>query len=165
MHKVFTYWIDVGKPKPVYIENNFEWNKQFFDETFFITTDMYYNFILKEALKDYRILSMFKKPNCHNQLDVVRIWLMWKNPTWIYIDTDVRVLKNFEIKKDKPAFARRKKICDTFIIVGNGCGEFFNMMLDTMYQKHPDYCHPHNVPKDWDNVIERDYFTHDKVCR
>ena len=163
--RFYSIWTDLGEGKPDFVDSNFDNNLGYFDKGKLIDEDEY-NYLLDEAFKDYRVKSMYKQRNGKNQFDVFRTWYEWKYPNEVYIDCDVYLEKELEIKTNKPAFARfaGDKI-DGFICAPNGDGEFFNRILNRMYKVHQDFCFPQilHLPQNWDNVIEEEYFTHEKV--
>lgn len=161
---LLTIWIPLEGVTPNFVKRNFQHNKSLFKKSTFINM-LNYPEILKEALKDYRIKSMFQRPNSKNQFEQVRAWWLWKNPNYVYCDADVKILKMWNIREGDPAFAEGNDgHLDNFIIDANGCGQFFNDMLDRMYEKHPTQCFPMvaTIPKYHDNVIKKEYFEHKK---
>lgn len=123
-----------------------------------------YGVVEAEAMQDSRVRDMFLRKNKWCSLDVLRVWFLWKNPEYTYLDADLRLLKPLETRPDKPAFARYDKGIDGFLIQGNGHGQHFNALLSAMHRNAPGHnqCFPMiaSLPPDWDNVIEGDYFEH-----
>lgn len=116
----------------------------------------------REAMEDGRVRDMFRLKNKWCSLDVLRVWFLWKNPDYTYLDADLRLLKPLATSPHKPAFARYGKGIDGFLIQGNGHGQHFNALLSAMHRRAPDQCFPMiaSLPPDWDNVIQGDYFDH-----
>lgn len=161
----FSFVVDLGNglPKVNYIPEN----KRFFSD-YYIIDNVEYQTILKEALLDYRIMSMMKNPNGFNQLDIMRVWLLMKNPSSIYIDCDCKILKEpFGYFKSLPAFGQTSGHLDFFLIVGNGNGNrnYFDEILTIMHHKHPTECFPilDAIPGWYRNFINPECYKHDAI--
>lgn len=162
-NNLLTIWLPLEGVTPAFVKRNFKHNSRFFKKAFFINS-LNYPEILRKALRDSRMKSMFYTPNGRNQFEQIRAWWLWKNPDYVYCDADVKILSMWKIRKGLPAFAERGQRLDNFIIDANGCGRFFDDMLDRMYEKHPTQCFPMvaTIPKYHDNVILKKYFEHKK---
>jgi hypothetical protein len=169
--KIFQIWVNFGKrfPSPEALEamrKNLTQADQYVliaEENFLDVADFrQYEKLESEALKDFRIASMFKRKNAWNSLDIFRTWFLWKHPDFIYVDADAELIKPLD-NGNRPAFAEfAEGIGDGFIIQGNNCSEFFNDMLSRMYAKHPDQCFPQiaNIPQNEIEIIPKIFFRH-----
>ena len=163
VHNLLMIWVPLEGVTPAFVKRNIEHNSQLFN-TVFVISEVNYPAILKKALQDPRMESMFQRPNGKNQFDQIRTWWLWENPNYVYADADIKILKLWKSAEGSPAFAESDSSTDGFITDGNGCGQFFDDMLDRMYEKHPTQCFPMaaTIPKYHDNVIRKKYFEHKK---
>ncbi len=170
MNKIFQIWVDYGDPMSKRVAQAMAENMAKADhytliaETNFLGASDFrpYADVEADALLDPRMWDMFRKKNKWTSTEALRAWFLWKNPEYTYLDADLRILKPLTSHPGSPAFARYGYGIDCFLIQGNGCGVWFDGLLNNMHTLSPGECFPMiaSLPPDWDNVIEPEYFDH-----
>lgn len=173
-NQVFQIWITLG-PRSEYVTECMRRTHHLSahytligDENFLGVEDFRHAVDIEDAMmKDPRIASMSKRKNGRIWTDVMRVWFLWKNPEYIFLDADLQPLKPFDVLPEAPAFGRYHENIDGHVIVGNGHGEFFNGLLSRMHALFPDQCFPmiESLPRNYTNVVEDEYFDNLEQCK